>query len=116
VIGAAFRPAVFTGLRIYCNPLGRNADRGSVEWLDMVFFFSRGGAKVRLETRFDNATREYVLDIVWPDRASEVERFHNTDEFQARLTVLEEQLAADHWTQVGSPELLPSGWRGPMSH
>lgn len=82
----------------------------------MVWFFARDQSQLRLETRFDDATREYVLEIAWPDRPPETERFHDVDGFRARVTILEDQLAAERWTQVGSPEILPSGWRGPVSH
>jgi hypothetical protein len=82
----------------------------------MVWFFSRAGARIRLETRYDNNTREYVLDIVWPDRAPETQRFRNVDDFQARLTSLEDKLHTEQWVQAGSPELLRDGWRGPMSN
>ena len=82
----------------------------------MVWFFARGQSQVRLETRYDNASREYVLEVAWPDRPSETERFGDLEAFRARVVILEEQLAAEHWAQVGSPEILPHGWRGPISN
>jgi hypothetical protein len=42
------------------------------------------------------------------------ERFTDERAFQARTIALEQQLEAEHWKQVGSPEILPHGWRGPM--
>ena len=80
----------------------------------MVWFFARGQSQVRLETRFDDAAKEYVLDVAWPDRPPETERFRDLEAFRARVIILEDQLAAEHWTQVGSPEILPRGWRGPI--
>jgi hypothetical protein len=42
------------------------------------------------------------------------ERFTDEQAFRARTIALEQQLDAEHWKQVGSPEILPPGWRGPM--
>jgi hypothetical protein len=30
--------------------------------------------------------------------------------------VAEDQLSTEHWEQVGGPEILPHGWRGPMGN
>jgi hypothetical protein len=40
------------------------------------------------------------------------ERVSGTDEFENRVLALERQLDEEHWEQVGSPEILPHGWRG----
>ena len=34
----------------------------------MVWFFARGNDSVRVETRFDNSSREFVLEVAWADR------------------------------------------------
>jgi hypothetical protein len=54
----------------------------------MVWIFARGNAVRKFETRYDN------------DAA-----------FQSRLEALEQQLAADRWRAVGTPVLLPDGWK-----
>jgi hypothetical protein len=43
----------------------------------MIWFFARGNEAVRVETRFDNASREYVLEIDWANRPLEVERYRD---------------------------------------
>jgi hypothetical protein len=77
----------------------------------MVWFFTRGGEKLKAETRFDNTTREYVLTLEWPDGRFETERYPTTAAFQQRLENLKEQLDTDRWNQEGPPMLLPDGWR-----
>ena len=82
----------------------------------MIWFYERGKDALRLETRFDEATKEYVLDIAWANRPAETERFADLASFRSRVERLEAQLAAESWTQVGGPEILPHGWRGPTTH
>ena len=41
----------------------------------MVWFFARGNDSVRVETRFDNSSREFVLEVSWGNRLLETERF-----------------------------------------
>jgi len=81
----------------------------------MVWFFSRGNDSVRVETRFDNTSREFVLDITWPGHPPETERFTGLEEFQARVLALEAHLEAQAFAQVGTPKILPHGWRGPFT-
>lgn len=82
----------------------------------MVWFFARGNEAVRVETRFDNATREYVLEVGWANRPVEVERFRDHGDFEQRVSAVEAKLRADAWAQVGGPEILPDGWRGPFTN
>jgi len=82
----------------------------------MVWFFARDGARVRLETSFDQTTGDYVLTIDWPGRAIETERYDDVDSFRARLATLEDQLASERWMQLASPQFLSQGWRGPFTH
>ncbi len=72
----------------------------------MIWLFERGSEALRLETRFDSVHAEYVLVVVWPDNRVDTERFHDPAAFDARLRERENQLAAEHWTQVGSPTIL----------
>ena len=82
----------------------------------MVWFFARGNDSVRVETRFDNSSREFVLEVAWADRGLETERFTDLAAFQARVLTVEAQLEAGDFAQVGDPEILPHGWRGPFTN
>ena len=81
----------------------------------MVWFFARGNDSVRVETRFDNSSREYVLEVAWADRPLQTERFGDLDAFEARVRTVEQQLKAEAWAQVGQVEILEDGWRGPFT-
>ena len=80
----------------------------------MIWLFERGADVLRLETRVDNSSGEYVLVSIWTEGAPQVERFRDYDTYEARIRALEAKLAADHWIQVGSPTILSDGWRGPI--
>jgi hypothetical protein len=82
----------------------------------MIWRFERGDEVVRVETRVDNTSGEYVVEIAWAGRPPETERFQDNPAFRARILELESQLAVDHWTQVGGPTLSWDGWRGPVTH
>lgn len=83
----------------------------------MLFFFTRDNSRVQLETRFDNRTQEYLVEITWPGRtAPETHRFTDVNTFQVYVKQLEQQLEAERWQQDGNPAILPDGWRGPISH
>ena len=82
----------------------------------MIWLFERGDEVLRLETRVDNASGEYVLVSTWSESETKIERYRDHGEYQARILALEGQLAADHWAQVGSPQILSDGWRGPMAN
>ncbi len=82
----------------------------------MIWAFARADEVLRLETRRDNRDGAYVLVISWTDRPPQTERFSAFKSYQARLLVLERQLADEHWTQLGDPAILPDGWRGPITH
>jgi hypothetical protein len=45
-----------------------------------------------------------------PDGRQELQRFSQLVAFRQWLLTLEETLAADRWTQKGSPDILPDGW------
>jgi hypothetical protein len=76
----------------------------------MIWFWSRAAEKLQIETRFDNATKEYLLTIHYPDNRQVFERFPDVTSFQKRLTSLERQLESDHWVQSGMPAFDPSGF------
>ena len=77
----------------------------------MIWLYERGGDALRVETRFDNDTAEYVAVVAWADGKSEMERFSDYAAFYARILALEAKLAADQWNQIGPPTLMSDGWR-----
>ncbi len=79
----------------------------------MIWIFERGPELARIETRFDNASRTYVLRIEWGDGREEIERYQDVVAFDARIRELEAQLKKDDWRQLGPPGILSEGWRGP---
>ena len=76
----------------------------------MIWFYSRDQDSLRLETRYDNDTLEYVGILTHPDGKQETKRFATVDTFRAWLVTLEEELAADQWTASAAPHVLPDGW------
>ena len=82
----------------------------------MVWFYKRSDGDLRIETRFDSVADEYVLEVAWPGRPVMTERFTDTAAFETRVLALERQLDQEHWQQVGSPEILPHGWRWDITH
>jgi hypothetical protein len=82
----------------------------------MVWFYKRSDGDLRIETRFDSITTEYVLEVAWPGRPVMTERFTENAAFETRVLELERQLDREQWQQVGSPEILPHGWRWDITH
>jgi hypothetical protein len=82
----------------------------------VIWTFERGDEVVRVETRIDSPTGEYLIVSSWAGGQSETERFRDAERFAGRIRALEAQLAADNWSQVGGPDILSDGWRGPVSH
>jgi len=76
----------------------------------MLWIYSRGDQSLRLETRFDNETQEFVL-ISFEQGGSQTERFKNADSFRRRLEGLEKQLEFENWQRDGPPVLLRDGWK-----
>jgi hypothetical protein len=58
----------------------------------MVWFFERYEESLKLETRYDNDTREYVVIVHYPDGREEGERFTDVEEYRVRLVALENHL------------------------
>ena len=76
----------------------------------MIWFFSRKNQHIRLETRYDNDTSEFVVAIERPDGRRETERFSDLVAYRKRLVALEEQCEAEHWTPSGLPLIVPEGF------
>ena len=66
----------------------------------MLWFYERDTIVLRLETRYDNATAEYVALLHHPDGGQE-QRFNKLEAFRQWLVALEQTLAADQWTRKG---------------
>lgn len=70
----------------------------------MIWVFERGNESLRLETRYDNETAEYVLIVHHPDGGHQTERFNDSLTFQTRLDTLDKLLENENWHYV-------DGWR-----
>ena len=83
----------------------------------MLWFFERKDESIRLETRYDNDTSEYVLILSWPDGRQQIERFPDRKQYSLRLIGLENSLESEQWIRHGPPIILPDGWptRRPIS-
>ena len=99
-------------LFILAGTNGREPLAPSATLINMVWFYRRSDQALRIETRFDSATNEYVLEVALPGRPVMTERLSDTSDFETRVLALERQLDEEQWQQVGSPEILPHGWRG----
>jgi hypothetical protein len=77
----------------------------------MIWIFERGNEILRLETRYDKGTSEYVLIVHHPDRSHQTERFNDSVTFQAKLDSLGERLRSENWRDVGAPVLPRVGWK-----
>lgn len=76
----------------------------------MLWFFDRNDQHLRLETRYDNATSEYVLIVRWADGHEDTERFTDREAYRQRLVALESRLETDRWVRHGPPIIVPDGW------
>ena len=60
----------------------------------MVWLFERDSEFLRLETRYENGTADYVLIIHEPDGSQQIERFKDTVTFRRRLLFSESKTFA----------------------
>ena len=75
----------------------------------MLWFFERDDQSLRLETRYDNDTSEFVAIVKGPDGREQTERFTELEACRTWLADLDNALEADRWTPNG-PVILPYGW------
>ncbi len=75
----------------------------------MIWLYEKDDQSLRLETRYDNRTLQYVLIIHKPG-GSETERYEKLEEFRQRLLTLEKSLQNEEWRRAGPPVLDPEGW------
>jgi hypothetical protein len=76
----------------------------------MVWLFHRDNDVARIETRFDNESKLYVLRVSRSGNET-TERFTDNASFEARVQALERELAESRWVQQGAPRLTQDGWR-----
>jgi hypothetical protein len=76
----------------------------------MIWFYTRGPVSLSLETRYDNATAEYVATVFHADGHRQTERFGQREALRQWLLMLEEKLASEQWAPDGPPHILPDGW------
>jgi len=76
----------------------------------MLWFYSQDMMTVRIETRYDNRTAEYVLVVHWSDDHRNEERFATEVLFRNRVLAFEAQISAEGWKRNGPPIILPEGW------
>jgi len=67
----------------------------------MLWFFSKGPARLRVMTSIDADTGEFVVEVDWPDRRTEVRRFAAEDLCSEYLSMLEGDLDAEQWISEG---------------
>jgi hypothetical protein len=77
----------------------------------MLWFYTRNQQSLTLETRYDNATHEYVAVLTGLAGEPVTKRFTSSEAFQEWIVTLESELAAGKWTADGPPHILPDGWR-----
>jgi hypothetical protein len=78
---------------------------------DMIWYFSRGLERIRIEDEYDKQTAEFVLHIDHPGGHRETKRFAEARLFRSWLRAFEDQLVARHWmpAQVLVEEAVPMG-------
>jgi hypothetical protein len=76
----------------------------------MLWLYERDNESIRLETRYDNDARDYVVVVHYPDGRELIERFRTPEACREWLMSLENNLDDGHWIRRGPPIILPEGW------
>jgi hypothetical protein len=76
----------------------------------MLWFFDRADESLRLETRYDNDTSEFVVVVSYADGSQLAERFSALEDFRSWLVAFERILQEQQWTGRTGPVILPYGW------
>jgi hypothetical protein len=77
----------------------------------MLWFFERDRESLKLETRYDNDTSEYLAIVRYPDGREVTERFSDSDAYRSWIVVFERNLERERWTRHrDGPVVLPDGW------
>jgi hypothetical protein len=75
----------------------------------MLWFFERDKQSLRVETRYDNGSSQFVVIVTWPDGREQTERFADPEVCRTWLTDFDQSLEAERWTP-NRPVILPYGW------
>jgi hypothetical protein len=67
----------------------------------MLWFFTKGQARLRVLTSLDAVSGEYLVEVAWPNRETEIHRFADEDACSVYLSRLEEELDGEHWIADG---------------
>ena len=75
----------------------------------MIWLYEKDSDALRIETRYDNDTFEYVLTV---HRAGghETERYRSLEDFRQRLLAVEKTLVDQRWRRAGEPLFDPEGF------
>ena len=76
----------------------------------MLWFFDRDNESLRLETRYDNETLEFVAVVRYSDGRDLERRFRQRVEFREWLEAFERTLEGKRWLGRHGPIVLPYGW------
>jgi hypothetical protein len=63
----------------------------------MIWHYSRGKERIRIENQYDKQAAEFVLHIDHPGGYRETKRFADARAFRSWLSAFEDQLVARHW-------------------
>ena len=79
--------------------------------LGMVYLFERASEALRIETRYNRASKTY--EIIWrrADGTSTQESFTGETSFRSRLDQLYSALEQEEWRSIGPPQVQRDGWR-----
>jgi hypothetical protein len=76
----------------------------------MIWFFDRDRDLLRLETRYDNTTLEFVAVVHYSDGRTLERRFAQSKAFREWLEAFERALEGQRWKGRSGPVVLPYGW------
>ena len=77
----------------------------------MIWLFEREDEVLRIETRYDNDTSEFVAIVHYPDAQQMTKRFTDGDAYGRWLEQFEQSLAEGDWSRHASgPVILRDGW------
>ena len=76
----------------------------------MLWFFDREDESLRLETRYDNESSQFVAVVSYPDGSERTERFGTLEGLRRWLEAFDQILREQHWAGRSGPVILPYGW------
>ena len=80
----------------------------------MIWTFGCLDDVLRLETRIDPATAEFVIVSSWASGRSKIERFQDAEQFALRIWALKAECQADDWAEIEGPRDPSDRWRRPI--